>query len=70
MPLLHQPISPQSAEQFPAPPRDLADFHLRWAEFRPYMVSLKAKEGLSSDEAATLGWLIALSDRVSAHDIG
>lgn len=70
MPLLHQPISPQSAGQFPAPPRDLVDFHLRWSEFRPFMVGLQAKEGLSSDEAATLGWLIALSDRVSAHDIG
>ncbi len=66
MPLLHQPIS----AQLPAPPRDLVDFHLRWQEFRPLMMALQAREELSPEEAATLGWLIALSDRISAHDIG
>lgn len=70
MPLLHRPISPDAANQVPAPPRDLVDFHLRWSEFRPLMVALQSREGLSAEEVETLGWLIALSDRVSAQDIG
>lgn len=68
--LLHRPISPQSGTNLPKPPRDLVDFHLRWAEFRPLMVALQGKDGLSGEEANTLGWLIALSDRVSEQDIG
>lgn len=51
------------------PPRDLADFHLRWLEFRPAMAALLNCPELSADQIATLGWLIALSDRVSADDI-
>ncbi len=33
------------------------------------MVALQGQQGLSPDQAETLGWLIALSDRVSAQDI-
>jgi hypothetical protein len=47
----------------------VVDFHLRWAEYRPLMVALQMREGLLPEEANTLGWLIALSDRVSAQDI-
>ena len=68
--MLHRPIPAQSGTQALAPPRDLADFHLRWAEYRPLMVALQGAAGLSPEQANTLGWLIALSDRVSAHDIG
>lgn len=58
------------ARSAPKAPRDLVDFHLRWAEFRPLMVGLQGKDGVSQAQADTLGWLIALSDRVSAQDIG
>lgn len=74
--LLQRPIPDQPgarpAEAGPAPvaPRDLVDFHLRWAEFRPLMVALQGQAGLDRAQAETLGWLIALSDRVSAQDIG
>ena len=54
----------------PLPPRDLADFHLRWSEFRPGILELVKAPGLSPEMIDTLGWLIALSDRVSADDIG
>ena len=53
----------------PTPPRDLADFHLRWAEFRAPMVDLQCSPILSAEQAQTLSWLIALSDRISAQDI-
>ena len=53
----------------PAPPRDLADFHLRWADFRPCMVALQTDAGLRPDQRETLGWLIVLSDRISEQDI-
>ena len=52
------------------PPRDLADFHLRWADFRPAMLALQSSTCLLPEQAETLGWLIALSDRVSADDFG
>jgi hypothetical protein len=68
--LLHRPIQAQSGQPEPSPPRDLVDFHLRWAEYRPLMVALQGQDGLSPGQSNTLGWLIALSDRVSALDIG
>ena len=66
--LIHRPIPAQSEKADPPPPRDLVDFHLRWAEYRPLMVALQGQEGLSPAQSTTLGWLIALSDRVSAVD--
>jgi hypothetical protein len=68
--LIHRPIPAQPGAKAPEPPRDLVDFHLRWAEYRPLMVALQGQKGLSGGQASTLGWLIALSDRVSAQDIG
>jgi hypothetical protein len=67
--LIHRTLSFQSGTGAPSPPRDLVDFHLRWAEYRPLMVALQGQQELSPDQAETLGWLIALSDRVSAQDI-
>lgn len=53
----------------PSRPRDLADFHLRWTEFRAPMVDLISSPNLTVEQAQTLSWLIALSDRISAQDI-
>lgn len=53
----------------PVAPRDLADFHLRWADFRPSMVELQGSAHLRPEQRDTLGWLIALSDRISDLDI-
>ena len=55
------PVSPKS-------PRDLADFHLRWSEFRPRMLALQSLSGLTPQQTETLGWLIILSDRVGDED--
>lgn len=53
----------------PQSPRDLVDFHLRWAEFRPLAVNLRSRTQLDLDQRELLGWLIALADRVGAADI-
>lgn len=62
-------FSQETPMKTPGPPRDLADFHLRWADFRPCMVALQTDEGLRPEQRETLGWLIALSDRISDQDI-
>ncbi len=59
-----------SGRNQPVPPRDLADFHLRWSEFRPSILEILKVPGLRPEMIDALGWLIALSDRVSADDIG
>jgi len=65
-----KPIDQDPYLTAPVAPRDLADFHLRWAEFRPAMVAMQKWRELSPEQAGTLGWLIALSDRISQQDIG
>ncbi len=59
----------ESSVKIPVPPRDLADFHLRWTEFRGPMIELQTCPSLTPEQAQTLRWLIALSDRISAQDI-
>jgi hypothetical protein len=49
--------------------RDVADFHLRWAEFRPLAESAQARKGLPARERDTINWLIQLADRVGQHDL-
>lgn len=67
--MLHRSIGKGSAMIIPVPPRDLADFHLRWSDFRPAMIDLRLCPVLTPEQAETLGWLIALSDRISDADI-
>jgi hypothetical protein len=69
MNLLHRPIPEVKVGEIPQPPRDLMDFHLRWLQFRPMALQIQAREALSGDESRLLGWLIALSDRISEQDI-
>jgi hypothetical protein len=53
----------------PRPARDLADFHLRWSEFRPLAVEAKNSPEMSDPQRETLTWLIALSDRIGEGDL-
>lgn len=49
--------------------RDVADFHMRWREFRTFAVSLGHSTRLTPDESETLGWMIELLDRIGPKDL-
>lgn len=49
--------------------RDVADFHLRWREFRPIARQLGRNPALSESEADTLAWMIELLDRIGPRDV-
>ena len=49
--------------------RDVADFHLRWREFRPVALGIGQHLRLSDLESDTLGWMIALLDRIGPLDL-
>lgn len=49
--------------------RDVADFHLRWREFRPIAAALGRNPALSEAEADTLAWMIELLDRIGPRDV-
>ncbi len=51
------------------PVRDVADFHLRWTEFRPVVLSLAEDDHLTPEERDVLIWLVRLADRVGARDL-
>ncbi len=51
------------------PPRDIADFHSRWAEFRPLAKEILQFRSLNRRQAETLGWMIDLIDRIGEGDI-
>lgn len=52
----------------PAPPRDLADFHLRWDDFRPIALEAMNASGLCAEHTEIMGWLIVLADRIGMAD--
>lgn len=52
-----------------AMPRDLADFHLRWPEFRMLATAVAARKELSGAERKIVRWLIQLADRVGPRDL-
>jgi len=49
--------------------RDVADFHLRWREFRVAAVRVAGHPALDPEERGVVGWLIALADRVGEGDV-
>ncbi|MBI1170180.1 hypothetical protein GC209_02170 [bacterium] len=49
--------------------RDVADFHLRWPEFRPIAKALGRNPALSEAEADTLAWMVELLDRIGPRDV-
>ena len=51
------------------PARDIADFHLRWREFRPLALEIVQVRTLNRPQAETLAWMIDLIDRIGAGDI-
>ena len=61
------PVGAQAKEIPPA--RDLADFHLRWQQFRPAALVVLTDYALSQPQADCLVHLIELADRVSVEDL-
>lgn len=49
--------------------RDVADFHLRWPEFRPIAKSLSCNPSLTPSESDTLTWMIELLNRIGPQDL-
>lgn len=49
--------------------RDVADFHLHWAEFRPLADRIAHNPTLTAAEADTLAWMIELLDRIGPQDV-
>lgn len=49
--------------------RDVADFHLHWAEFRPIAERVAKNPALAPAEADTLAWMIELLNRIGPEDI-
>jgi hypothetical protein len=49
--------------------RDLADFFLRWASFRPVALAVATSHSLAANERDVVGWLIKLADRVGDRDL-
>lgn len=52
-----------------APIRDLADFCLRWGEFRPAIARIGDHCQLDRNEREALSWLIHMADRVGPRDL-
>jgi hypothetical protein len=53
----------------PARPRDLADFVLRWSEFRPVAAATAGRKKLSVPEREVIRWLIRLADHVGDREL-
>ncbi|MGL4243201.1 MAG: hypothetical protein ACRCTI_18970 [Beijerinckiaceae bacterium] len=51
------------------PFRDLADFHLRWPDYRHAAEEAARAPGLKPDQREVLEWLVRLADRVGRKDI-
>jgi hypothetical protein len=51
------------------PVRDVADFHLRWPEFRQHAIRASKLDSLTNEEHETLVWLIAMADRIGEKDL-
>ncbi len=51
------------------PIRDLADFHLRWSEFREMAVKVAQSATLEPTDRETIMWLIRMADRIGSRDL-
>jgi hypothetical protein len=52
------------------PFRDLADFHLRWPDYKQAAIDAASTPGMPADQREVLEWLVRLADRVGKKDIG
>jgi hypothetical protein len=59
----------QNGQTLSPPIRDLADFHLRWQEFRKTALALKDGATLNEAEREILYWLICMADKIGSRDI-
>lgn len=50
-------------------PQDLIDFHLRWTDFRDEAIAARDSGSLNNEARETIGWLIAMADRIKAIDL-
>ena len=69
MPELIDKADPCLPENLPMSPRDVADFHLRWPEFRAIAAAAVERDNLKSHEREVFLWLIRLADRVGRNDL-
>ncbi len=53
----------------PSAPRDLADFVLRWDEFRPIAEDYLGDIRRQQQREMVLAWLIRLAEHVGPHDV-
>jgi hypothetical protein len=49
--------------------RDLAQFHLRWPEFRGEMEAMVADGRITARRREIVKWLVRLADRVGGRDL-
>ncbi|MGL4438431.1 MAG: hypothetical protein ACRCUE_04105 [Bosea sp. (in: a-proteobacteria)] len=62
-------MTPMGTDQATRPVRDVADFHLRWPEFRTDILALVAKGELTPAQRETLRWLVQMADRIGERDL-
>jgi hypothetical protein len=63
------PMNKKAVGVEPMPIRDLADFHLRWSEFREAALRASQSSALVSQERETILWLIRMADRIGIRDL-
>jgi hypothetical protein len=49
--------------------RDLADFHMRWLDFRPQALEIAGRPVLSDEQRELIMWLVHLADRIGPRDL-
>jgi hypothetical protein len=49
--------------------RDLADFHMKWLDFRPQALEIAKDRYLAVQQRELVLWLVHLADRVGEKDL-
>lgn len=63
------PKATDTNERQPNAPQDLADFNVRWGEFRDTAVGVACLPTLSVRQQEVVAWLVKLADRVGPRDL-
>jgi hypothetical protein len=64
-----KPMSVDNPVSKEPPVRDLADFHVRWREFRNKAMNARDNAALGPEERETIAWLIRMADRIGRSDL-